>query len=162
MKTKTPKKAIKATFTVDLDWYEVQVHVQVNCTRKEHYDYIKKTTGNDSIELPHDLSAADGQYATYEQKASGAMLRFIWLRNYTGTLDQSAILLHEIIHLVHAVLDYVGVPIRIENDEVIAYGCGSLYKKITRALIAKVLYKQRHGKKKVQRVRKAARRSRKV
>ena len=54
----------------------------------------------------------------------------IWLKQYTGSIDDIDVLVHEVMHLVHGCLDLIGMKLHDHSEEAYAYYAGFWTKQI--------------------------------
>ena len=63
---------------------------------------------------------------------SGGFL--VWLEHYKGSAQDTNILIHEVFHLVHAVLGQAGLRLTDDSEEAYAYLAGYFAREITKAI----------------------------
>lgn len=63
---------------------------------------------------------------------SGGFL--VWLEQYKGSAQDTDILIHEVLHLVHAVLGQAGLKLCDESEEAYAYLAGHFAREIIKAI----------------------------
>lgn len=115
------------------DIYHINFNLVINCTQAEFIDNLERYH-NDHKEFNRaELEKAIGTSA-------GCVywdLRphyYMWIKNFDWTIDDQAVVVHEINHQVDFVFDNAGIPIRVENTEVRAYYFEYLFKQVWRAL----------------------------
>ncbi len=81
----------------------------------------KNISEKDFEELGIDKLENEDGYALDVTLKDGAKGHLVSVKNFDWSSKQMAILGHEIVHLVFAILSHKGVPIRTENDETFAY-----------------------------------------
>lgn len=82
-----------------------------------------------------------GGFSNIELKKGGHAL-VIWIPNWDTTIDVRGTLVHECLHAAACLLEKKGVPLRIENDEVLAYLTEYLFKKCLSFAVKNKLWDQ--------------------
>lgn len=135
---KKEKKLKKKFFKVDDPVFDSGVWVFVNYTDKELHVRIKKLLKTDKdIDFLKDGKGFSGRHFVLTSDKDGDIQRIIWLREFEWTVEDIAVMAHEIIHLVMRVLEDKLIPINDDNSETVAYLYEYYIKEILRNLTPK-------------------------
>jgi len=98
------------------------------CTHREFIAYI-----NQHHDAKEEYEFAVGTVFQSEV-VKGVKAFYIWIDQSKIKKKQRVFLVHELMHLVHALMDYVGMELNDETDEAYAYLQDSFYEQITNHL----------------------------
>ena len=97
---------------------------------KSYQDYINKRFGlNDEVEQKY----FGGETQTLE--SSKEYVSVIWLPRFNASVDSYGTLAHECLHVAIRAMDRLGIPIREDNQEPIAYYFEFLFTELLSRLI---------------------------
>ncbi len=90
---------------------------------------LKKVTTEEEYNSQQEFFGREklGGFSSVELKRGGHA-SVIWIPNWDKTIDIRGTLVHECVHAAVRILHDKGVPIRIENDETLAYLTQYLFK----------------------------------
>jgi hypothetical protein len=104
--------------------YNRYIYILYNMTRYEFNNYCKS-------KFNYEYAVDEGVKGALRQVMyRDTMVFLLWIEKIGNTPDMLSTLLHECIHLSGAVLRYLGVYVRVEDDEALCYYTEYLYKQI--------------------------------
>ena len=118
---------------VPCEVYKADVEFWMDCSEKKFVSEMKKL-GENLLE-----DGCSGMYIQIKEKKSlRAKRRIVWIEKYPKTIEQKAILVHELFHLVSSILSYKNIRLVMDDngeylgtsEESFAYLIEYYYKKI--------------------------------
>ena len=119
-----------------------------NCSQEELGEYILKKTGCQIVQSRQ----SDGSFFSIHGVKFDE--QFLWIEEFTWTINQQALLAHEIFHLVDCVLGDRGFELNPGSREAYAYYLQDLIRAVWLALNPEPARKKKVKKKKVKKKKK--------
>jgi len=91
---------------------------------QKDYDFLMEANEIDQGTLP-DYNGNNGSCSVLS--VDGSIYFVMAMRS-----KDTQILIHEVVHLVHFIFDHLGIPVTVENSEIIAYTTDYIYGKLAK------------------------------
>jgi len=99
--------------------YQKNIRLIVGCSQKTLFDLLKK-----HYDVVLDSDSANGTYFKIERDSKE--VHIIWVESFEWYIWEQSMLLHEIYHLVNAVMREIGMKLSEDSEEAYAYYLQSL------------------------------------
>ena len=118
---------------IEDEMYRQNLNLIWNCSYEEQKKYIK-----DKYDFEVDTGPCDGARFSIEIEETKQVRFVIWLKEYSGTVFEEKILVHELFHQVMDVMDFIGMKFELcVSEEAYAYYFEHLYEQCILALTKK-------------------------
>lgn len=123
-KTMKKKKSKWELYEVKEPMFKSGLTVLVNCSWDELKEYLedRNLVGNRDEDIDsHRNSIGCLFHLQFKDDKDENRMYLLWQKKFSWTIEDIGTFVHELMHFTTAILDDKGIPIRYENDEVMAY-----------------------------------------
>ena len=103
------------------------VEVIINCSQEEMENYLGRKLKDKLLKVGNNR-ISNGCFFTLQKDDN--QIRVIWIKKFDWSVSSQAVLAHELLHFILAVMDYKDIPISKKNEETMTYYFQSYYTQI--------------------------------